>query len=97
MTPLGLFLHELVTNSVKYGAFGATSGTVTIELFADDEEFRLTWVERGGPLLSESPQREDFGRQIVDRIVLRAGGTVSKAWSAGGLIAQLRLPNAVAG
>lgn len=93
MTTLALFLHELATNSVKYGAFNADGGNVTIEWKANGEELTLTWAERGGPPISGTPQHQGFGSRMVDRIVQSAGGRVSRSWPTQGLVAQLQLPN----
>lgn len=93
MTTLALFLHELATNSVKYGAFNADGGNVTIEWKADGEELSLTWAERGGPPIPTAPHHQGFGSRMVDRIVQSAGGSVSRSWPTQGLIAQLHLPS----
>lgn len=67
---LGLVLHELATNSVKYGALSAHGGRVHVswEEIADGDPdlplLRLTWQERGGPEARE-PERSGFGTIIV--------------------------------
>lgn len=45
MTTFALFLHELATNSVKYGALGKNDGNVAIRWTAGDYTLDLTWIE----------------------------------------------------
>lgn len=94
MTTLALFLHELATNSMKYGALSVDGGSVTVRWTADDSQLDLTWTESGGPPVSTVPDKRGFGSEMVDRIVHSAGGGVSKMWQREGLVAELRLPNA---
>jgi two-component sensor histidine kinase len=69
---LGLVLHELATNSVKYGALSAQRGTVRVAWRILDDRgedgpiLRLTWQERGGPPVRE-PAQTGFGTTIIKR------------------------------
>ncbi|RWX79279.1 HAMP domain-containing protein [Neorhizobium lilium] len=69
---LGLVLHELATNSVKYGALSAQHGTVRIAWTSLDEPaqggpmLRLSWEEQGGPPVKE-PSETGFGTTIIKR------------------------------
>ncbi len=78
---LGMAIHELSTNAVKYGALSVAGGQVRItwSLDKDDEgqdRMRLSWVERGGPGVQE-PSRRGFGRFVIEAIAARAlNGTV---------------------
>ncbi len=91
MTTLALFLHELATNSVKYGALSVGEGEVVVD-WKVREGLRLSWIERGGPEISVAPVHEGFGTEMVDRIVHSTGGTVRKSWLRDGLVAELHLP-----
>ncbi|MGE6739445.1 HWE histidine kinase domain-containing protein [Allorhizobium pseudoryzae] len=68
---LGLVLHELATNSVKYGALSVPEGEVIIK-WSDlageegDRLIRIEWEERGGPPVSE-PTATGFGTTIIQR------------------------------
>ena len=73
---LGMAIHELSTNAVKYGALSVVGGQVRItwSLFKDAAErdrMRLSWVERGGPEVVE-PNRRGFGRFVIEAIAARA-------------------------
>jgi len=66
---VGLIIHELTTNAVKYGAFSNDTGTVSIRSLgrsADDHALEFVWVESGGPPVSE-PTRKGFGRTVIAR------------------------------
>lgn len=93
MTMLALFLHELATNSVKYGALSVDDGNVAVRWETDGDTLDLTWIETGGPEISTLPDRRGFGSEMVDRIVRSTGGTINRTWRTEGLVANLRFPN----
>ena len=70
---LGMSLHELATNAVKYGALSNDTGTVDIswQVRQDDEGaeyLSFKWQERGGPEVSASPRR-GFGSVVLETMV----------------------------
>jgi two-component system CheB/CheR fusion protein len=66
-----LALHELATNSAKYGAFSNATGKVqvtwTIEPDQSDSVLKFEWQESGGPPVS-TPTRQGFGSQLLKGI-----------------------------
>ncbi len=70
--PLGMAIHELTTNAVKYGALSSPEGTleVTWGIVEQDRKrkLRLTWVEAGGPRV-EKPSRRGFGTTLIQRVL----------------------------
>src|SRR6185295_15544819 len=48
-TTLALVIHELATNSAKYGSLSVSSGTLDVSCNAHDDEVVIMWTERGGP------------------------------------------------
>jgi two-component sensor histidine kinase len=68
---LGLALHELTTNAVKFGALSVPEGHLTItwrkELDREDPCVRLEWREAGVP--TRPPTHRGFGRDLIERIV----------------------------
>jgi Signal transduction histidine kinase len=46
---LALALHELVTNSAKYGALSTLSGRLSIKWGIEDDVLRMVWEEKDGP------------------------------------------------
>jgi signal transduction histidine kinase/DNA-binding response OmpR family regulator len=70
---LALMLHELGTNSNKYGALSSRDGRVTITWCVVDDLLHLRWIERGGPAV-ERPRRRGFGTILIEQSVKSAGG-----------------------
>jgi len=68
-TILALVIHELATNSAKYGSLSARAGTVEVSLaktaFGD---LALGWREAGGPPVT-APTRHGFGSTIITRSI----------------------------
>lgn len=89
---LALALHELVTNSAKYGALSALSGELAIEWEVDDGVLILTWIENGGPLV-QAPTSRGFGtRSLMTSVESQLGGKALFDWRAEGLICKLVIP-----
>lgn len=69
---LALAVNELATNALKYGALSNGHGEVRVEWRAGrpgtDDEFRLEWVETGGPPIVAS-ERKGFGSRIIERVL----------------------------
>jgi two-component sensor histidine kinase len=65
--PLAMVLNELCTNAVKYGALSNANGRVEITATVDDsqQQFRLTWTEKDGPVVHE-PTRRSFGTRLIE-------------------------------
>ena len=92
-TTLALVLHEMATNSVKYGALCDHSGTITVTLQVDRSGGMLIdWVERGGPPV-QPPTRRGFGTTIIETSIpheLRGDAEIS--YKVTGVEAHFRLP-----
>jgi two-component sensor histidine kinase len=73
---LALIVHELATNSAKYGALTTPSGSVSVRwsLDASGEEpaIKFTWQEHGGPPAAP-PNRRGFGTILLERAVASEG------------------------
>lgn len=64
---LALVIHEMLTNSAKYGALSDRRGNVTIETKLDaDDNFVIDWREHGGPPV-QAPKRRGFGSTVIER------------------------------
>jgi len=63
---LGLAMHELATNAVKYGALSTPAGRVEVRWTTTDGMLNLTWREAGGPQVSE-PTRRGFGARLLEQ------------------------------
>ena len=62
-------VHELSTNSAKYGALSASSGRVSVAWKINDaggdSSVTLTWDERGGPPV-QPPSKRGFGTRFIE-------------------------------
>jgi len=95
LTPLILFLHELATNSIKYGAFSADGGVVHITWTAKDGAIVLKWSEICGAPVPETARDRGFGTDMVERLARSIGGAVKSEWVPNGLVTELRFPEHV--
>ncbi len=73
---IGLALHELATNSAKYGALSTPDGRVEIGWDvrangAAGPSFWFSWRECGGPPV-HPPQRTGFGRKVLEAVAASA-------------------------
>jgi PAS domain S-box-containing protein len=89
---LALALHELVTNSAKYGALSALSGRLNIQWKAQADVFQLLWEERGGPAVAKPVSRGFGTRSVIASIESQLGGRAEFDWRSEGLICRLSVP-----
>ncbi len=90
-TGIALIVHELATNSMKYGALSTPIGTLDVSSAADDTHCIVTWVEHGGPEVQAPDGLGGFGSKLVQRSVAALRGTIDYEWPETGLIVTLRL------
>ena len=92
-TSMALVVHELVTNSAKYGALSASSGEIRIETSQNsDGDFLFSWQEVGGPR-TKAPERRGFGSTIIERTVpYQMGGEARIGYEPTGLEAWFSIP-----
>lgn len=90
---MALVIHELVTNSNKYGSLSAEGGTVTIDWRRNSAgDLILEWKETGGPRV-KAPTRKGFGTTIIDRSVpYDLGGAANVDYDPKGVCATFRIP-----
>ena len=90
---LGMALHELATNSLKYGSLSVAEGTVEIAWECLATHLRITWRESGGPRVMK-PSRRGFGSQLIEDIPRRAlGGDVRHTFEEAGIVWELTMDN----
>jgi two-component sensor histidine kinase len=90
-TSLALVIHELATNSLKYGALSSEQGLLDISGSTVEEDVEILWSEQGGPdIPSRSP--EGYGSKLLHRTVSgHLGGSIAHEWTAGGVVVTLRM------
>jgi light-regulated signal transduction histidine kinase (bacteriophytochrome) len=91
---LALVVHELVTNSVKYGSLKVPSGeALATWSVRDNGDLHFCWRERGGPEVAGPPQRKGFGTTIIEHSVpYDLGGTAAVDYAAEGVRADFVIP-----
>jgi light-regulated signal transduction histidine kinase (bacteriophytochrome)/CheY-like chemotaxis protein len=66
---LALVIHEMMTNSAKYGALADSTGQVEVAWKLDaNSSLVIEWKETGGPPV-RPPSRRGFGTTIVERSI----------------------------
>jgi PAS domain S-box-containing protein len=89
---LALALHELVTNSAKYGALSTLSGRLSIKWEIEQDMLQMVWEEKDGPLV-EKPASRGFGtRSVIASIESQLGGQADFDWRSEGLVCRLSVP-----
>lgn len=93
---LGLAIHELATNSIKFGALGR-NGTLRIdwsrEAGSRGSLLRFRWAEAGVPLVAAAPRPSGFGRELIeDAIPYQLGAATSFELRPGGMECVITLP-----
>ena len=90
VTPLGLVLHELTTNAVKYGAW-QSEGTVHVTWTEKDGRVALEWRESGADI-EEVPEHKGFGSLLMTSAARQFGGTLERKFTKDGLRVSIELP-----
>lgn len=92
-TVLALVIHEMVTNSAKYGSLADSNGHLQIHIERNsDGSLQLKWRETGGPPV-KPPKRRGFGSTIIERsIPFELGGEAKIDFKLTGLEAIFSVP-----
>jgi two-component sensor histidine kinase len=93
---VGLAVHELATNSVKFGALGAASGSLTVTWTMNRDSrprLRISWVEGGANIVSVAPRRRGFGQELIEcTLPYELGAHTRLSFSPGGVLCEIELP-----
>lgn len=94
--PIGMAVHELTTNSAKYGSLSEIGGSVQINWEIRSEgstrEVLWTWAEQGGPVVN-APKRQGFGSVLLQRVLkIQIGAKVVVNYAADGLRVTVKVP-----
>lgn len=91
ITPLGLVLHELTTNAVKYGGWSQPGGRLAVEWLREGEDIVLSWRESGTPITAP-PSREGFGSLLMTSSARQLGGSIERDFTPEGAVITIRFP-----
>lgn len=94
---LGLAIHELATNAIKYGALSHAEGRLDIQWAIDvsgEPTVRFIWRERGVPIPSEiSPRRFGYGTELIKRALpFELGAKTELSFELDGLRCTIDVP-----
>ena len=97
VSTLGIALHELATNAIKYGALSVPEGHVTVDwrlgrTAQGEDALRVSWAETSGPSVTAPPEGQGTGMGIIDTLLELADGEMTRDWAPDGLRAVLTLP-----
>ena len=99
VTPLGLVLHELTTNAVKYGCW-QEAGQLTVRWRGDGDLLRLEWEEEADS--TAPPEAEDdtprsgsqggFGSTLMIGAGRQLGGEIERTFGPRGVTVSIAFP-----
>ena len=94
---LGLALHELATNALKFGALSVPEGRISIrwrvKAVGPYRKLLIKWRETLGPELSGTPSHSGFGREVLERsLPFEVDAEVSLLFKPQGLECTIALP-----
>lgn len=92
--PLGLALHELGTNALKFGALTGSGGSVHVSWLVTRNGsgkplLELSWQERGGPPVAP-PTRRGFGTTLIEHGI--PGAVVQRKFNREGVSCSIVVP-----
>ncbi|MDQ0512444.1 sensor histidine kinase [Ancylobacter amanitiformis] len=91
-TILALIVHELATNSLKYGALSVDIGSLDISCSAHDAAVTLVWTETGGPKVTPPTGARGYGSKLVERSVTgHLRGSIDYNWAKDGVVITLKV------
>jgi len=94
---IGLAIHELTTNAIKYGALGQRGGALEIswEVNLHHRERRrlvLNWIEQGVPAVPVIPSNQGFGSELIrEALPYRLGAETELEFAGGGVRCRISL------
>ncbi len=90
ITPLGLVLHELTTNAVKYGAW-AIDGVLSVDWQIDGGQLTINWDEEC-PITDLDPARQGFGSMLMNSAARQLRGTIDRKFEPDGVNVRIVIP-----
>lgn len=95
---IGLAMHELAANAVKYGALSREGGRIAVTWSIEGREkavplLRFAWTESGVPTALVGPRRRGFGTELIERtLAYELGATAALDFAPAGLRCTIDLP-----
>lgn len=95
---IGLAIHELTTNALKYGALKNSTGKLDIRWtanmsYGESERLDLIWTEQGVSAVAVKPTRRGFGSELIEEALpYRLGAETKLEFRGGGIRCTISLP-----
>jgi two-component system CheB/CheR fusion protein len=90
---LGLALHELAINAVKYGALAGADGHLAVTWHTDTRGLVLEWRETGVAAVDPQPTHSGFGREWIERgLPYQLKASTALEFQPGGVVCTIVLP-----
>lgn len=91
-TAFALVIHELATNSLKYGALSVATGTLDVSGVTIGDDVEITWSEQGGPRVQPPAISTGYGSRLVKTTMTSTlAGEIAFDWAKSGLLIKLRV------
>jgi two-component sensor histidine kinase len=89
---MALIVHELATNSIKYGALSVSRGKLDVCCFQCLQDIVLEWREKGGRAAIIPPKPSGFGSKLIaDCVSTQLQGSIVYDWRLEGLVVVIRI------
>lgn len=93
---LGLAIHEMATNAVKYGSLSVPDGKVhvmwAVTSGSAPPSLLVEWAESGGPTVKK-PERQGFGTKLIQRgLAQQLGGEIKLDFAPAGVRCVITFP-----
>jgi two-component sensor histidine kinase len=93
---LALMVHELATNSLKFGALATPNGHLAVTWAVTEGQLprlRISWLESGTSIAALAPRRRGFGHELLEcTLPYELGAETRLMFSPGGVVCEIDLP-----
>jgi two-component sensor histidine kinase len=93
---LALAVHELATNSLKFGSLATPNGHLAITWAVTEGQLphlRVIWHESGTTIASLAPRRRGFGQELIEcTLPYELGARTRLMFSPGGVVCEIDVP-----
>lgn len=93
ITPYALLIHELATNSLKYGALAADDGRLSIHICQAGQTMWLRWMEQAAAIPAQRGSHNGYGSTLLKLTVEKQlSGQIRRRQGKGYLCYLLTIP-----
>jgi two-component sensor histidine kinase len=92
---LGLAIHELVTNSIKFGVLSGSDERARLRIgwTVADDRISLEWEESGVAIVAAAPLHSGFGREYIEQALpYQIGAVTAFEVRPGGVFCRIQVP-----